>query len=132
MDDKRFRNRIAVNEHIAVVWDAEKERVLVLVDEVPTSSCAALLLNMSSADPEFTSIDELAERQGARPLKGDELRKMLSIDEEVRAHASNIQAWVENDYDARLLHSNISSLLSSALAAAGDEKAKKIADKDDL
>ncbi|MEX2757571.1 MAG: leucine-rich repeat domain-containing protein, partial [Candidatus Sigynarchaeota archaeon] len=55
-------------------------------------------------------------------------RKWLSPAEEVLAHASNLQAWVENDYDTRLLHANIAFPLLKELARAGDEKATRVLD----
>jgi tetratricopeptide (TPR) repeat protein len=70
--------------------------------------------------------DDLAGREGARRLEGKAVRKLLTIKEEVLAHASNIQAWAEHDYDTRLLHSNIAFPLLKALAKAGDAKAKRV------
>jgi len=40
-------------------------------------------------------------------------------------HCSNLQAWMENDYDTRLLHSKISFPLLKRLAELGDTIAKK-------
>ncbi|MEX2718567.1 MAG: leucine-rich repeat domain-containing protein, partial [Candidatus Sigynarchaeota archaeon] len=52
-------------------------------------------------------------------------RKYLTPAEEVLAHASNLQAWVENNYDTRLLHSNIAFPLLKELAKAGDDVAAR-------
>ena len=41
-------------------------------------------------------------------------------------HCSNIQAWVEYDYDTRILHSNLAFPLLKELTKAGDPKAKRI------
>ncbi len=41
-------------------------------------------------------------------------------------HCSNIQAWIENDYNTCILHSNIAFPLLKALIKAGDPKAKKV------
>ncbi|MEX2719637.1 MAG: leucine-rich repeat domain-containing protein, partial [Candidatus Sigynarchaeota archaeon] len=64
----------------------------------------------------------------ARVLEGTSVRKYLTPAEEVLAHASNLQAWVENNYDTRLLHSNIAFPLLKELARAGDEKAARVLD----
>jgi len=40
----------------------------------------------------------------------------ISPEDEFWAHCSNLQAWVENNYDTRLLHSNLSFPLLKALA----------------
>ena len=41
-------------------------------------------------------------------------------------HASNLQAWVENNYDTRLLHRNIAFPLLQRLTNTGDPIAKKV------
>ena len=50
----------------------------------------------------------------------------ISREQEFWAHSSNLQAWYENNYDTRLLHSNISFPLLKKLAEVGDVKAKKV------
>jgi Leucine-rich repeat (LRR) protein len=51
----------------------------------------------------------------------------MGIDSETEfwAHCSNVQAWCENDYDTRLLHSNLSFPLLKKLTEVGDILAKK-------
>ncbi len=128
MARERFTRRFVVNEYIDVAWDEEEERVQVLVAGEPVLHCAFLVAAISPTDDEVSSIDDLAEREGARQLEGKDVRELLSIDEEVRAHASNIQAWAENGYNTRLLHSNISFTLLKALVKAGDVKAERVLD----
>ncbi len=128
MAGERFTRRFVVNEYIDVAWDEEKERVQVLVAGEPVLHCAFLVAAISPTDDEVSSIDDLTERDGARRLQGKDVRELLSIDEEVRAHASNIQAWAENGYNTRLLHSNISFTLLKALVRAGDAKAERVLD----
>ncbi|MBD3350033.1 MAG: hypothetical protein GF364_00925 [Candidatus Lokiarchaeota archaeon] len=41
-------------------------------------------------------------------------------------HCSNIQAWVEYDYDTRLLHSNLAFPLLKKLADLGDKNARRV------
>ena len=41
-------------------------------------------------------------------------------------HCSNIQAWVEHDYDTRILHSNLAFPLLKELTKAGDPMAKRV------
>lgn len=50
----------------------------------------------------------------------------ITIHDEFWAHYSNLQAWVEHDYDTRLLHSNLSFPLLKRLAEAGEGKARKV------
>ncbi len=41
-------------------------------------------------------------------------------------HCSNIQAWIEHDYDTRIIHSNLAFPLLKELTKAGEPKAKKV------
>jgi len=47
-------------------------------------------------------------------------------EEEFWAHCSNLQGWVENNYDTRILHSNLAFPLLKKLNKAGDPMAKKV------
>ncbi len=68
---------------------------------------------------EIQSIDE---------AKRNYMQSFINISPEIEfwAHCSNLQAWVENEYDATLLHSNIAFPLLKKLGEVGDLKAKKI------
>lgn len=50
----------------------------------------------------------------------------ITPEEEFWGHCSNIQAWVESNYDTRLLHSNIAFSLLKELVRAGDPLAKRV------
>ncbi len=117
-----------MNGNLDVVWDTVEERVHVLVDGRPVLYCAFLIANVSQTDSMIQSIDDLVGINGARKLEGREVRRWLSVEEEVFAHASNIQAWVEFDYNTRMIHSNIAFPLLKALVKVGDEKAKRVLD----
>jgi len=60
-------------------------------------------------------------------IKGEFLRPIenhsyiISPEEEFWGHCSNLQAWVEHNYDTRLLHSNLSFPLLKELSDAGDQ-----------
>ncbi len=126
MNGEHFKYRFVVNEHLDVAWDKEEKRVQVLVDGKPVLHCAFLVANVSPTDVEIESIDDLGERKDTKVLEGRNARKFLSVEEEVAAHASNIQAWAENDYNTRLLHSNIAFPVLKVLVKAGDLKAKRV------
>jgi hypothetical protein len=51
---------------------------------------------------------------------------IISSKSEFWGHCSNIQAWYENNYDTRILHSNLAFPLLKELVNAGDFLAKKI------
>ena len=50
----------------------------------------------------------------------------ITPETEFWGHCSNLQTWVENYYDSRLLHSNLAFPLLKALVEAGDQEAKKV------
>ena len=130
MTSERFTHRIGINNHLDVAWDTKDARVQVLVDGWPVLHCAFLVADVSPMDESIDSIDDLARATGARWLEGRSIRDIMTIEEEVFAHASNIQAWAEHDYDTRLLHSNIAFPLLKELAAAGDDKAARVLQAD--
>lgn len=62
-----------------------------------------------------------------RSLELDEdISTIISPDTEFWAHASNLQAWYENDYNTQILHSNLAFPLLKKLSNAGDLKAKQV------
>jgi tetratricopeptide (TPR) repeat protein len=81
-----------------------------------------------------SSIDEAKEKYGTiLEGRGQEPPvQHINIDPvtEFQGHCSNLQAWVENDYDPRLIHSNIAFPLLKALAKVGDAKAKRVLDSE--
>jgi len=86
---------------------------------------------------EIGSIDEAAEvykntlyqnrivtGQMAHPTRNQE--HTITAQQEFWGHCSNIQAWIENDYDTRILYRNMAFPLLKELMHAGDPKAKKV------
>ena len=72
------------------------------------------------------SIDELEKRldhslEGITP-------DLINIPAETRfwVHCSNLQVWAENNYNTRLLHSNLSFPLLRKLSQIGDDQAKRV------
>ncbi|MFX1569084.1 MAG: DNRLRE domain-containing protein [Promethearchaeota archaeon] len=103
--------------------------------------CIRLILNIPRDDislyDEVDSIDEAAKvynkhvfqnRIVRGPMARPDLNQSHDItpEQEFWGHCSNIQAWVEHDYDTRILMSNISFPLLRELTIAGDPKAKRI------
>ena len=117
-----------VNKHISLKLIQGK--TLIFVDGERFDQCRYVLL----VDPlrnedqgEIGSIDE------AQAMYNNDLEKEItpeqlgiSHEQEFWAHSSNLQAWYENNYDTRLLHSNISFPLLKKLTQVGDLKAKKV------
>ncbi len=71
----------------------------------------------------ITSIDEMVDNDYVSP--GANYRK-IPAETLFWAHASNLQAWVENNYDTRVLHRNIAFPLLRKLTEVGDLLARKI------
>ncbi|KKL95433.1 hypothetical protein LCGC14_1854630 [marine sediment metagenome] len=105
-------------------------QTVISVDGVRFDQCRYVLL----VDPlrnedqgEIGSIDE-AQAMYNNDLEEEITPEELGItrEQEFWAHCSNLQAWYENNYDTRLLHSNISFPLLKKLTEVGDVKAKKV------
>lgn len=92
--------------------------------------CKYLFLNIPADDLELfddiESIDEAAEEldKSIEPKHN----RYVNIPKEVEfwAHCSNIQAFYENNYDTRILHSNLAFPLLRKLYEVGDPLAKKV------
>lgn len=82
-----------------------------------------ILIDKVSSFDEIGSIDEVEER-----LDKSMEQTSVGIPAEVKfwAHCSNLQVWVENNYNTVLLHSNLSFPLLRELRKLGDPIAKKL------
>ncbi len=95
--------------------------------------CKSLLLNIPtnphqshrrSLGFKIQSIDEASEEYDSS--HGTRVEIKITPKTEFLGHCSNLQAWVEHDYDTCLLHSNIAFPLLKELADSGDPKAKRV------
>ncbi|MFX0030882.1 MAG: hypothetical protein ACFE8B_16835 [Candidatus Hermodarchaeota archaeon] len=75
---------------------------------------------------EIESIDEAAEKLDRSLERGRPRKYHISPDIEFWGHCSNLQVWFENEYDTRILHSNLAFPLLHALVRAGDPLARKV------
>jgi hypothetical protein len=129
---------IVINRYIDLVWKDKKPVVFVAGKEFRHCSFLAVTVPSSSLSG-ARGIDEIASMKEARSLEGVEdvnayLHKVgalagdeqMTPEEIMKAHASNLQAWVENDYNTEILNSNISFPLLRELAKIGDEKARRV------
>jgi len=92
--------------------------------------CKYLLLkipveNISTFD-EIDSIDEAADKLDKSLELAGGYEPKIPTDVEFWGHCSNLQVWEENDYDTRLIHSNLAFPLLKRLTEEGDPKAKKV------
>ena len=103
--------------------------------------CIRLVLNIQKNNipdyNEIDSIDEAAEvfkqtlwqnriveGPGARPSRFQ--NNTITSEQEFWGHCSNIQAWIESDYDTRILYRNMAFPLLKELMLARESKAKKV------
>ncbi len=90
-------------------------------------SCKYVVLNLP-ADTLGDSMDEIIKNVPPENMI-DENRvgpTVISPEEAFFVHCSNLQAWVDHDYDVRVLDSRLSFPILKKLASLGDLKAKRV------
>lgn len=100
---------------IYVGGDLFKQCTYILID-IPVDEISSL--------KEIKSIDEAVDHLDDF-LEG-ESKLQIPPETEFWGHCSNLQVWVENDYDTRLLHRNLAFPLLKKLTELGDPKAKHV------
>lgn len=108
----------------------EGDKTIIYVDGMEFRQCKYLLLNIlveqiSSFD-EIDSVDEAAEKLDHSEEPRKNTVKKIPPEVEFWGHCSNLQAWVENDYDTRIIHSNLAFPLLRALLVRGDPIAERV------
>lgn len=117
-----------VNEYITLKLEGGKTNIY--VSGQLFNQCKFLLLNIPiekiSSFDEILSIDEAAENLD-RSLEESQSR-VSEIPPEVEfwGHCSNLQVWWENNYDTRLLHSNLAFNFLKKLTDVEDPLAKQV------
>jgi len=110
----------------------EEGKTVLYVDGEPFTQCKYLLLQIPVERINdlngINSIDEAAENLSHILEPYDDFERVDKIDSKTEfwGHCSNLQAWYENNYDTRLLHSNLSFTLLKKLAEVGDLLARKV------
>ena len=121
-----------VNQYITL--KLENEETVVYVNDEKFIQCKFLLLNIPKEEIEeyedIESIDEVAEKLD----KSLEYENMLNFyfppDLEFWGHCSNLQAWIEHDYNSCLLHRNLAFPLLKKLTELGDPLARIVFKKE--
>ncbi|MHA1679785.1 MAG: leucine-rich repeat domain-containing protein [Promethearchaeota archaeon] len=118
-----------VNQFITLRLENGKTNLY--IDDELFVQCIRLVLNIPIEDVvdarTIDSIDDASEKYGT-VLEGKGLENKIQEirippDEEFWGHCSNLQAWYENGYDTRLLHSNLAFPLLKKLGESGDKAA---------
>jgi Leucine-rich repeat (LRR) protein len=117
-----------INDYLTL--KREHRRTKIYIKDKPFLQCKFLLLNLEKKDLnnyfEIDSIDEAAAKLDHSMEGNKSKRTKLPSRTEFWAHCSNLQAWAENKYDTRLLHSNLAFPLLKELTKAGDPLAKRV------
>ena len=117
------------------------ERTELYVNGESFIHCKSLILSIPKEQLDkyelLDSIDEAAEvfdhyiddhmvyaKERMPIVQNDESLSLLSPEEEFWGHCSNLQVWAENDYDTRLIKSNLAFPLLKELAESGDSRAE--------
>lgn len=123
MNIKEFK----INEYITL--KLEYNNTNIYINNILFLHCKYLLLNLSNDDipkyDEIESIDDAMELygKGHKNRKHETNKTILDPETEFIGHCSNMQAWVENDYNVNILHSKLSFPLLKKLVSLGDKKA---------
>ncbi len=110
-----------VNEYISL--KLENNDTVLYLNRERFRQCSHVLTTINANEIEkvnlLESVDEIKQISEKNfPVK-------ISPEVKYFVHCSNLQAWAENNYDTRMLHSNLSFLLLRKLYEIGDPLAKK-------
>ena len=124
MSDKEFK----VNDFITL--KLERSKTNIYINNEKFIQCKFLLLDVDLNDMiflnELGSIDEFSERsKNPFDIRSSHLTE-IPPEVEFWGHCSNLQVWVENNYNTNLLHSNIAFPLLKKLSEVGDPIARRI------
>ncbi len=115
-----------VNEYITL--KLEDDITNIYINDILFRQCKILLLNIPNDkdSKQIQSIDEAADKMGWSPFGQaiPNIRHKISPKTKFWVHCSNIQAWIENDYNTKILHHSISFPLLKKLVELGDPLAK--------
>ncbi|MFX1599361.1 MAG: hypothetical protein ACFFB6_02060, partial [Promethearchaeota archaeon] len=116
-----------INRYITL--KLERNKTNIYVNERLFKQCYYLKLNIPVNKiislENIESIDEAVDKLGSI---NDSRKQEVSIDPETEfmAHCSNLQVWIENNYNSRLIHSNLAFPLLKKLYEVNDPLAKKV------
>lgn len=117
------------SEGYEIDYGKETHRIQIYVKDIPFRTCKYLLIINPQDDDRFEEIESIDDAK--RLLNSDLETKItpqelnITPEEEFWAHCSNLQAWAENDYETRLLHSNLAFPLLRKLMKVGVAKARE-------
>ena len=121
------KNECIINDYITMKFENNQSNIY--IKGTLFNQCKYLLLNIPRNDlkqyERIDSIDEAEQMLDGR-LHGRQGVGTISPEMEFWGHCSNIQTWVEHDYDTRILHRNLAFPMLKRLMELGDQKARKV------
>lgn len=115
-----------INEFI--ILKLENGITNIYVNGILFKHCKYLLLNANINEfdeyKDITCIEEVVAKSD-KSLESNTTEGIITPEDEFSGHCSNLQVWVENDYDTRILHCNIAFPLLRKLAKI-DPKARQV------
>ncbi|MFX1457733.1 MAG: hypothetical protein ACFFDB_20385 [Promethearchaeota archaeon] len=125
---RKTRTEFVINKYLSL--RLEYGNTNIYVGRKLFKQCKYLLLDIPLKDTKnyskIDSIDEAFEKLDRSLERGKPRKYHITPDIEFWGHCSNLQTWYENNYDTRILHSNLAFPLLMALAKTGDPLAKKV------
>jgi len=125
---KELLNTYRINQYITLKLVGNRTNIY--VKNQLFNQCKYLLLNLERSKfreySSIDSIDEAVERLDARMHGREGSHNIVPPETEFWGHCSNLQAWVENNYDTRILHRNMAFPLLRKLTEVGDPIAKQV------
>jgi len=117
----------AVNEYITL--KLENNKTIMYINGEEYNLCCGVLVNVAGDCPRLPggnqgSVDFIIDSCQYKSTFNAEIRKKVTPEEEFWAFCSNLQVWVENNYNTNLLHYGASIPLLEKLTQAGDPLAK--------
>ena len=120
-----------INEFITLKLEAGTTVIYLLGKRFDQCKRVFLTISKESINnyDHINSIDEAIEMYNIiqdEVLQKDRAQDLITPEEEFWVHCSNLQVWAENNYDTRILHSNLSFPLLKKLADLNDKIAKRV------
>jgi len=112
--------------------DLRKTRTNIYIKGKKFQQCSFLLIDIPiekiTLINEIISIDEAEEKLGTslEEENRNPFEYIIPPETEFWGHCSNIQVWIENNYNTRLLHRNLAFPLLKKLTEIGDPIAKQV------
>ncbi len=112
-----------INKFLSVKFDkfAEDLETQIFINGEEFIQCSHVLVTIHLDDVDslnlFSSVDEIPQ---------DPQEVLIPPRVKFFVHCSNLQAWAENNYDTRMIHSNLAFPILKKLTEVGDLQAKRV------